>query len=72
MAEPIVNEQKLDPLILQNELLSAIAQIRMMKAYVERHIDSSTTDGPNEGDAGPDLIFQCNSIIRSLDKLLVY
>lgn len=64
MATEIVTQQK-----LEMSVLTAIAEVRMMQAYICEHIDVSIEHGPNKGLAGPDLVFQCVAVIERLDAI---
>lgn len=55
---------------VSNDVLRLKAQIRMLQSYVSEHIDISVEEGPNEGNAGPDIIYQCQAAIMTLDKIL--
>jgi hypothetical protein len=66
MAENIVSQEVPSIYHMQGELMAAMAQIRMMRAYVELHIDNSL-EGPNGGNAAADLINTSDCILEKLD-----
>ncbi len=68
MADDIVDHEVPAVGSMQTQLMKSMSQLRMMRTYIETHI-STSTDGPNDGDAGPDLINGCDSVVDILDDL---
>ena len=69
MATEIVTQQKSIIQGVEESLLMAMAQVRMMQSYINEHIDISVEEGPNEGLAGPDLVYQCISLNALLEGI---
>ena len=69
MAEAIVVHEAPAVACMQIQLMRAVSQLRMMKTYIETHIDASL-DGPNGGDAAADLENGCDAVCASLDELM--
>lgn len=52
------------------EVSTAQAQMRMLMSYIQEHIDISSETGPNRGQAQPDMMYQCFSIVGALDRVM--
>lgn len=51
------------------DVLRAQTGLRMLHSYVAEHISCDVEIGPNGGHAGPDITFQCETLISLLDRV---